>query len=381
VATIEVPLPTLADRQHYIEQAAEGLTATQLGGFTADSLAQNSSGLNLVNLNVVLAQAATRPLEGAQFRKLKKGMIERQCQGLVEFVEPSHTLDLIVGQPEAKARLTQDAAWITQGRLEMAPMGYLFCGAVGTGKTFLAECYAGSIGIACVKLRNFRSKYVGETEGNLEQVLNVLRSLGPVVVMIDEADASLGDRQSSGDSGTSGRVFSMIASQMGDTRYRGRIIWMLLTCRPDLLPIDLKRQGRCEVHIPLFAPQGADDIRQMFDAMGRKNKIPLAAGAIPDVSADRKLSGADLESILLAAWRRTLLAGKTQVGREELQKSIDEFIPSSEGLEKEMQEIAAVLECTDRQFLPPDWRDKVSTADGRARLQERMVAIRQLLED
>jgi SpoVK/Ycf46/Vps4 family AAA+-type ATPase len=300
---------------------------------------------------------------------------------LVEFVEPSHKLDLIVGQPEAKARLTQDAAWITQGRLEMAPMGYLFCGAVGTGKTFLAECYAGSIGIPCVKLRNFRSKYVGETEGNLEQVLNVLRSLGPVVVMIDEADAMLGDRQSSGDSGTSGRVFSMIASQMGDTRYRGRIIWMLLTCRPDLLPIDLKRQGRCEVHIPLFAPQSPDDIRQMFEAMGRKNKIPLATGAIPDVSVDRKLSGADLESILLAAWRRTLLAGKTEVGREELQKSIDEFIPSSEGLEKEMQEIAAVLECTDRQFLPPDWRDKVSTPDGRAHLQVRMVAIRQLLED
>ena len=61
-------------------------------------------------------------------------------------------------------------------------MGYLICGPVGTGKTFLAECYAGSIGIPCVTLKNFRSKYVGETEGNLQQVLAVLRSLGPVVV-------------------------------------------------------------------------------------------------------------------------------------------------------------------------------------------------------
>ena len=77
-------------------------------------------------------------------------------------------------------------------------MGYLLCGPVGTGKTFLAECYAGSIGIPCVKLRNFRSKYVGETEGNLEQVLTVLRSLGPVVVMIDEADAALGTRAGRG---------------------------------------------------------------------------------------------------------------------------------------------------------------------------------------
>ena len=54
-------------------------------------------------------------------------------------------------------------------------MGYLICGPVGTGKTFLAECFAGSVGVPCVKLKNFRSKYVGETEGNLEQLLTVLR--------------------------------------------------------------------------------------------------------------------------------------------------------------------------------------------------------------
>ena len=125
-------------------------------------------------------------------------------------------------------RLKQDAELLQKGRFDAAPMGYLFCGPVGTGKTFLAECYAGSVGIPCVKLRNFRSKYVGETESNLEQVLNVLRSLGPVVVMIDEADAALGDREGGGDSGTSSRVFAMIASQMGDTQYRGKIIWMLM---------------------------------------------------------------------------------------------------------------------------------------------------------
>jgi SpoVK/Ycf46/Vps4 family AAA+-type ATPase len=260
-------------------------------------------------------------------------------------------------------------------------MGYLFCGSVGTGKTFLAECYAGSIGIPCVKLRNFRSKYVGETEGNLEQVLNVLRSLGPVVVIIDEADASLGDRRADGDSGTSGRVFSMIASQMGDTRYRGRIIWMLLTCRPDLLPIDLKRQGRCEVHIPLFAPQTADEIAAMFLSMAKKNKVRLGTGSLPDVSPDRQLSGADLESILLSARRKALADGREVVERGHVESALDEFIPSAEGLEKEMQELAAVLECTERNFLPPRWRDEVATAEGRARLQKRLVAIRQLIED
>jgi AAA+ superfamily predicted ATPase len=397
VATIEIPLPGVAERREFVAAtrgrnphpsplpAGEGKSdhpgPLPEGEVNADRIAAMSAGLSLVNLNVLLSQGGPRGFDVAQFRKLKKGMIERQCQGLVEFVEPPHKLDLLVGQPQAKARLEQDAAWITQGKLETAPMGYLFCGPVGTGKTFFAECYAGSIGIPCLKLRNFRSKYVGETEGNIEQVLTVLRSLGPVVVIVDEADASLGDRQTDGDSGTSGRVFSMIAQQMGDTRYRGQIIWMLLTSRPDLLPIDLKRQGRCEVHIPLFPPQDSAEIATMFRAMAKKNKISLGENAIPDVSADKQLSGADLESILLSARRKSLLAGHEQVQREDLTAALDEFIPSAQSLEKEMQELAAVLECTDRNFLPAMWRDRIAQPGARAKMQERLVALRQLIEE
>lgn len=381
VAAIEIPLPSAQQRREFIGASVGDNAASRLGSMTAEGLAQNSAGLSLVNLNVLLSQGGQRGLDLGQFRKLKKTMIERQCQGLVEFVEPPHKLDLLVGQPQAKARLEQDAAWITQGKLETAPMGYLFCGPVGTGKTFFAECYAGSIGIPCLKLRNFRSKYVGETEGNIEQVLTVLRSLGPVVVIVDEADASLGDRQTEGDSGTSGRVFSMIASQMGDTRYRGQIIWMLLTSRPDLLPIDLKRQGRCEVHIPLFPPQDAAEISTMFRAMAKKNKVPLTDNAIPEVSPDRQLSGADLESILLSSRRKALMASRDAVERGDLEAALDEFIPSAQGLEKEMQELAAVLECTERSFLPPVWRDRIAQPGARAKLQERLVALRQLIED
>jgi ATP-dependent 26S proteasome regulatory subunit len=168
---------------------------------------------------------------------------------------------------------------------------------------------------------------------------------------------------------------------MGNTRYRGKIIWMLLTSRPDLLPIDLKRQGRAEVHVPLFYPQQSDEIRTMFAVMGKKNKIKLADGAIPEVSPDRRLSGADIESIVLAAQRLALTAERTEVGRAELETALAEFIPSAQGLEKEMQEVAAVLECTQMSFLPPYWRERVAAPGGRAALQERMSAIRQLLAE
>ncbi len=115
--------------------------------------------------------------------------------------------------------------------------------------------------------------------------------------------------------------------------------------------------------------------------MAKKNKVILAPDAIGEVSAERQLSGADLESILLASRRKALLAGREEVQRDDLQSALDEFIPSAQGLEKELQELAAVLECTERSFLPPVWRDRIAQPGARAHLQERMVALRQLIED
>ncbi len=389
VGTIALPMPDRAERERFATFIASSTSkattssSTDAVSIPPSELAETSAGLGLVSLQVLLSLPRTSAEAGddrQRLRAAKKALIERQCQGLVEFVEPKHKLDLVVGHTAGQQQLRDDAAAILRGKLDAAPMGYLICGPVGTGKTFLAECYAGEIGIPCLKLRNFRSKYVGETEGNLEQVLTVLRSLGPVVVIIDEADAALGNRNAEGDSGTSSRVFSMIASQMGDTAYRGKIIWMLLTSRPDALPVDLKRQGRAEIHIPLFYPQDSAEIEAMLRSMAKKNKVKLADGDLPKISPDRKLSGADLESILLGARRRAMAAGRDQITRDDLQREADEFIPSAQGLEKELQEIAAVLECTQRSFLTPGWREVVDKPDGRAHLQERMSAIRQLLE-
>ena len=141
-------------------------------------------------------------------------------------------------------------------------MGYLIAGRIGTGKTFLVQCWAGELGIPCVVFKNFRDRWVGATESNLEKIFAVLRALGQVVVFVDEADQAAGKREGGdGDSGLSGRVYSMLAKEMSDTRNRGRIIWVFATSRPDLLEVDLKRQGRLDVHIPLFPPETPEERR------------------------------------------------------------------------------------------------------------------------
>ena len=383
VATLEVPLPSEDERAIFIKASIGTVTIKDFSDFDVAELAKLTAGISLADLNVLVesARESGRRLDSTVFRSLKKRLLERQCRGLLEFIEPKWTLDTVVGHEAAKARLREDAQLLKRGRLDSLPMGYLLCGPVGTGKSFVAQCLSGEIGIPCVILKNFRSKYVGETEGNLEHVLSVLRAMGPVVVVVDEADAALGSREADGDSGTSSRVFGMIASQMGDTRYRGRIIWMLLTARPDLLPIDLKRQGRAEVHIPLFYPTDENEIRQMFVILAKKLGSRLAPEDVPPIPQRGQLSGADIEGMVGRAWRASLLAGADHVTRESLAEVASQFMPSTQGLERELQEIAAMLECTDRQFLPPAILEKMAAEGGRGKLQERLTAIKQIVKE
>ena len=382
VATVEVPLPAEEERRLFVESCG-GSTLSTISDYTAGELGKLTAGISITDLNVLVqsARESGKRLDATVFRSLKKRLLERQCRGLLEFIEPKWTLDTVVGHDAAKARLREDAALLKRGALDTLPMGYLLCGPVGTGKSFLAQCVSGEIGVPCLMLKNFRSKYVGETEGNLERVLAVLRAMGPVVVVVDEADAALGSREQDGDSGTSSRVFGMIASQMGDTRYRGQIIWMLLTARPDLLPIDLKRQGRAEVHIPLFYPTDEAEIRQMFVIMAKKLGSTVAAEDVPAIPQKGHLSGADIEGMVGRAWRISLLAGRDRITKEALAEVIAQFMPSTQGLERELQETAAMLECTDRQFLPEAIVAKMEAEGGRGKLQARLTAIKHVVEE
>jgi AAA+ superfamily predicted ATPase len=382
VAAIEVPLPATEERTAFLT-AQLAADASAFSDYGAAELGALTAGIGLTDLEVLVrsAREGGRRLDRGYFRELKKRLIERQAQGMLEFVEPRWGLDTVVGHAAAKRRLLDDAELIKRGELDTVPMGYLFCGPVGTGKSFLATCVAGSIGIPAVVLKNFRSKYVGETEGNLERVLGVLRSMGPVAVIVDEADAMLGDRDQGGDSGVGARTFGMIAAQMGDTRYRGRILWMLLTARPDLLPIDLKRQGRAEVHIPLFYPSDDDELRSMLVVLAGKAGTRLAEADLPaEIPHRGNLSGADIEGIVGRAYRSSLLAGSRAITAGALAAALDGFMPSTQTLEREAQELAAIIECTDAEFLPPSKRARVEQAGGREKLQERLTAIKQILD-
>ncbi len=66
--------------------------------------------------------------------------------------------------------------------------------------------------------------------------------------------------------------------------------------------------------------------------------------------------------------------------RDWLPQALDDFLPSTQGLERELQETAAILECTDRRFLPTEIRNVVEQQGGRGKLQKRLTMLKRLVE-
>ena len=81
------------------------------------------------------------------------------------------------------------------------------------------------------------------------------------------------------------------------------------------------------------------------------------------------------------AWRVSLLAGADHVTCEALNGVVSQFMPSTQGIERELQETAAMLECTDRQFLPPAILERMTAEGGRAKLQARLTVLKQMVKD
>ena len=360
VASIEIPLPSEADRLEFIraQLAAKPLPAGS--DVTPEALATLTAGLKRVQLQSMISDAVEnqRPMTMKFLVRRKKDMIEAEAGGLLEFVQSRFDLSMVAGHEPAKKKLHDAAQAIRAGRTDVVPMGYVICGPVGTGKTFLTTCFAGEIGIPAVTLKNFRSMWQSQTEGNLERILNLLKAMCPIAVIVDEADAQLGNRASSGDSGVSSRVFAQIAQFMGNTEMRGKVIWFLLTCRPDLLPVDLKRQGRAEEHIALFYPHTDEDRLAMLHAVLKKTGVALASPEAEAVFLKHAagLSGADVEAILTRAKMKNALENQAGLEAADLVAALEDFIPPSYPTEVELQTLVAVLECTSKSLLPEEYR-------------------------
>jgi transitional endoplasmic reticulum ATPase len=359
----------------------------------AEKLAAITAGLTPVEIRQIVDPTRTLPVSDdpagevlAVVRQRKRELIEKECAGLIEFIEPRHGLETVGGNEHIKGELLDIARLIQSGDRTRAPMGLLAVGPMGAGKTFVIKAFLKEAGLSGVALKNFRSKWVGSTEANLERVLATVKAMGPIALVIDEGDRSFGRQGDDADGGTSSRVIARLKEFMSDPENRGQVLFILMTNRPDKLDTDIKRPGRLDRKIPFFYAENASERAAVISAVCARYRVPLEVPEDALLAACETLEGysnADLEALALLAAefaeRGARVADGTPLpaaaGRSAavtpalLAQASEDFMPPQETAMVLYMEMLAVAETSRRSLLPQRFRS-LSAVEVQDRLAE-----------
>ncbi|HEX4453352.1 MAG TPA: AAA family ATPase [Kofleriaceae bacterium] len=234
-----------------------------------------------------------------------------------------HRLRAVSGAVASRAKVFADWGF---GRRSGSGLMVLFSGSSGTGKTMSASVIAREIGLELyrIELASVVSKYIGETEKNLQTIFDAARRAN-VVLFFDEADALLGRRSEVKDAHDryanievsyllqkmeehDGVVIlaSNLAKNM-DQAFARRIHYVVEFPRPDAPLRERLWQSILPREVPL-----ADDIdfgflARQFDMAGGDIKTVVLDAAFVAAGDDRALSMADL---IAAVSRQMLKQGR-----------------------------------------------------------------------
>jgi hypothetical protein len=362
VARVKIDLPTPQELLDGFKVISTSYP-TALAEFASDlpGLAEQLSGATMGAIENVLKTKEHRKerVVNSDLAHLKKDLVEKDTSGLIEFLETTRTLNDLYGLEKIKTWLRQDIQLWNRNDFGALPKGYLLCGPVGTGKTFLVECLAGEACVPIVKMKNFRDKWVGSSEGNLEKIFRLIHALGRCYVFIDEADQALGRRDAStGDSGVGGRIYSMLAEEMGNSANRGRVIWVLASSRPDLIEVDLKRPGRVDVKIPLFPTASPRESFDLLAVVAKKRglAIPDALFSTLESRLPLLLTPGAAEALVMNLYRQVRTSSVTI--EQVLSATLDEYQnPIAQDVMAFQIQLAA-NEASALEFVPPPFRSK-----------------------
>ena len=170
---------------------------------------------------------------------------------------------------------------------------------------------------------------------------------------------------------------------MSYTSNRGRILFIVMTNRPDKLDVDLKRAGRLDRKIPFLYSQLPEEVENVARALVRKNRIKTDAdfAAIrPEFGA--KLVGysnADVEAVILLANDDAAreAGGDAPVTAEHFKRAAIDYFPSRDAEMLEFMEMLAVFESSSRRLLPAKYASmSPEEIDQRLRLLRTIVGNR-----
>jgi MoxR-like ATPase len=220
-----------------------------------------------------------------QLRRIDAPLIAQEKKRVIARERVLEWFDPLPGGLNAVGGLDQLKAWLDLRRRAYgteareyglpAPRGMLMVGVPGCGKSLTAKAVATAWGVPLLRLDlgALKSKFVGDSEGNLRRALRVIEAIGRCVVWLDEIEKAMaGATQGAADGGVSsdalGTILSWMQERQGDA-------FVIATANDvSTLPPELMRKGRFDeiwfVDVPTAAER-IDIVRAALRAHGRDN--------------------------------------------------------------------------------------------------------------
>jgi transitional endoplasmic reticulum ATPase len=362
---IEIPFPSFEERAAFVKTLVEnpenGVHLEE--GISCEDIARLTTGLRYIDLEDITLRASyqQQPISHSLVKARKDEIVASEFEEVLQIVENEFGFESLGGMAEIKEDLLENIVRpMREGNYRIAPQGLLFMGPAGTGKTRLARALAKEAGVTFVELQPSKifSKWIGDTERRLERALTAIKAMVPCIVFIDEIDQAVG-RGEAGDNGVSSRVFKRLMEIMSDTVWRGKILWIGASNRPDLLDAALLRPGRFDKKVPILAPDEKEraSILQVLTTQAFPNVSQLPTEQEYQALADQMIdyTGAEMESVVGKATQLYARSVQKWSITKSLQEAFDRIIPSTQDIDRMTR--LALLHCNDLDLVPAHLRD------------------------
>ncbi len=204
------------------------------------------------------------------------------------------------------------------------PKGILLFGPPGCGKTMLMKALASELGVEMISIKcsDIMSKWYGESEGKIAELLKTARERAPCILFMDEIDAIAKRRDMYAADDVTPRLLSILLSEMDGIDKSAGVIVVGSTNKPDLIDQAMLRPGRLDkiIYVPPPDFTEREEIVHVH-LMGRPVQGQIDLGEI--ARKTERFSGADLANLVREATTVAVRRQMTGGGRGAI--SMDDF--------------------------------------------------------
>lgn len=366
---IEIDLPDEQARLRFIEHFADKAGGLRFQG-GRKNYARDTAGLSLNQLNDVMEEADRRrqALSREAVVQQVNEILQARLGEIIRIKYPSHGVADIIGHQRTHAIFSQIFERCEDP--ETAVAAILVSGPNGGGKTFQLEAHAAASGRVVIELVGIRGQLFGQTDKFFELLRWQITTFGKILILVDEAHTALGSIHGSQVHETEQRLSGNIIKMMGDPSYLGKVVWALMTSRPDKLDPDIK--SRAPIQVPIFDLEGDDRARFVKEVFQRK-KITLSETELAPIMAKTDYySARDFRNYVA----EVLAQRRRKPDVSPLSVLNDWSASQSIRTQREFQEVIAAQHCSYPDLLPERYR-KLSDLE----LKRHTETLRALLGD